>query len=91
MNIFDNLFKIKTMDLTVNIGFAEILKLVKQLPASKIKELQVIINQDFISKKAKQEINSFQEFLLKAPIMSDKQLEQFNENRKNFNQWRAKN
>jgi hypothetical protein len=79
------------MDLTVNIGFAEVLKLVKQLPASKIMELQGIINRDFISKKAKQEITSFQEFLLKAPVMSDKQFEQFNENRKTFSQWRAKN
>jgi hypothetical protein len=78
------------MDLTVKIGFDEIVDLVKQLPASKIKELQTVINQDFISKKAKQEISTFQEFLLGGPVMSDKQLEQFNENRNAFSQWRAK-
>jgi hypothetical protein len=79
------------MDLTVKIGYDEILNLVKQLPASKIKELQAVINQDFISNKAEQEISSFQEFLLKGPVMSDKQLEQFNENRKAFGLWRMKN
>ena len=78
------------MDLTVKIGYEEILNLVKQLPASKIKQLQVVVNQDFISRKAKQEISSFQEFLLKGPVMSDKELVQFNENRKAFSQWRAK-
>jgi hypothetical protein len=78
------------MDLTVKIGYDEILDLVKQLPASKIKQLQVVINQDFISKKAKQEISAFQDFLLKGPVMSDKELVQFNENRKAFSQWRAK-
>ena len=79
------------MDLTVKIGFAEVLKLVKQLPASKIKELQVAINHDFISKKARQEITSFQEFLMEAPVMGKKEFEEFNKNRKAFNQWRVKN
>jgi hypothetical protein len=78
------------MDLTVKIGYDEILDLVKQLPASKIKQLQAVINQDFISKKAKQEISTFQEFLLKGPVMSDEQLEQFNENRNAFSLWRTK-
>jgi hypothetical protein len=78
------------MDFTVKIGYNEILDLVKQLPAGKLKQLQAVINQDLISKKAKQEISTFQEFLLEGPVMSDKQLEQFNENRNSFSQWRAK-
>jgi hypothetical protein len=78
------------MDLTVKIGYDEILNLVKQLPASKIKQLQEVVNQDFISKKAKQEISTFQDFLLKGPVMSDEQLNQFNENRKSFSEWRTK-
>lgn len=78
------------MDLTVKIGYDEILNLVKQLPASKIKQLQAVVNQEFISKKAKQEISTFQEFLLKGPVMSNEQFEQFNENRKAFKQWRTK-
>jgi hypothetical protein len=78
------------MDLTVKIGYDEILNLVKQLPASKIKQVQAVVNQDFISNKAKQEISTFQEFLLKGPVMSDEQFEQFNENRKTFSICRTK-
>ena len=79
------------MDLTVKVGFEEILKLVKQLPASKLKELQVNLTQDFISKKALQEISSFQNFLLEAPIMSTKQFKEFSENRNNIIKWRVEN
>ncbi len=79
------------MDLTVKIGFEEVFSLVKQLPASKIKELQIFLNQDFISKKASEEISSFQSFLIKGPVMSDKQLEDYKFNRSQFNQWRIKN
>ena len=63
------------MDLTVKIGFEEVLNLVKQLPASKIKQLQVFLNQDFISKKASDEISSFQNFLTNAPVMTEKELD----------------
>ncbi|MCI9843789.1 hypothetical protein [Flavobacterium pectinovorum] len=78
------------MNLTVKIGFDEIVQLVKQLPASKIKQLQDSVNQEFISKKAKEEISSFQDFLLQAPVMNDEQLKEFEENRKKFKQWRTK-
>lgn len=79
------------MDLMVKISYNEILNLVKQLPASKLKQLQATINQDFVSKKAIEEISELQNFLLNAPIMSDDELVNYNENRKSFEQWRAKN
>ena len=78
------------MDLTVKIGFEEVMKLVKQLPAGKIKELQSLVNEDFISKKAKEEITSFQDFLLEGPVMSKKDLELFQQNRKSFSEWRMR-
>jgi hypothetical protein len=79
------------MDLMIKIGYNEVLNLVKQLPASKIIQLQVAINGDFISRKAQHDISSFQEFLLSAPIMSAKEHEEFYENRKLFDKWRMKN
>lgn len=79
------------MDLTVKIGFEEVLNLVKQLPASKIKQLQVFLNQDFISKKASDEISSFQNFLINAPVMTEKELDNYKFNRNQFSQWRIKN
>lgn len=79
------------MDLTVKIGFEDVLTLVKQLPASKIKQLQVFLNQDFISKKASDEISSFQKFLTNAPVMTEKELEDYKSNRNLFSQWKIKN
>lgn len=79
------------MDLTVKISYNEILNLVKQLPASKLKQLQATISQDFVSKKANEEISELQNFLLNAPIMSNDELADYKENRKSFEQWRAKN
>ena len=79
------------MDLTVKVGFEEVLNLVKQLPASKIKQLQVFLNQDFISKKASEDISSFQSFLINAPVMSEKEFDNYKSNRNQFNQWRIKN
>jgi hypothetical protein len=79
------------MDLMVKIGYNEVLNLIKQLPASKIKQLQADLNQDFISRKAKEEISTFQLFLLSAPTMTSEDFEDFDKRRKNFSEWRAKN
>lgn len=79
------------MELTVNLNYEEVIKLIKQLPASKIKQLKLNLDDKFINSKASKEINNFQKFLLKGPIMSDKQYLEFKENRKLFNQWRTQN
>jgi hypothetical protein len=76
------------MELKVDIEFDELLKLVKQLPASKLIQLKSAIENDIIETKSKEEISDFQRFLLEAPVMSDDQYEQFLENRKHFNEWR---
>jgi hypothetical protein len=77
------------MNLTVNIGYNEILHLVKQLPASKIKQLQYAINNDFVAKKAEVEISAFQQLLLNGPIMTDEHFAEFKKNRYNLSQWRS--
>lgn len=79
------------MDLMVKIEYDEILNLVKQLPAGKLKQLQASINQDFISKKTSEEISELQNFLLTAPVMTNSELKEFKENRKSFDKWRMKN
>lgn len=78
------------MELKVDIQYDQLLTLIKQLPAAKIVQLKSDLSDSFIEKKAKSEISDFQEFLLKGPVMSDDQYEQFLENRKQFNQWRTK-
>jgi hypothetical protein len=76
------------MELTVNLNYDEVVKLIKQLPASKIKQLKLNLDDKFISSKASKEISNFQKFLLECPIMSNKQYLEFKENRKLFDQWR---
>ena len=51
------------MELTVNLNYDEVVKLIKQLPASKIKQLKLNLDDKFISSKASKEISNFQKFL----------------------------
>jgi len=78
------------MELKIDIEYEQLLKLAKQLPAAKIVQLKAELSDNLIEKKSEADISEFQNFLLKGPVMSDTQYEQFVENRKWFNQWRVK-
>ena len=78
------------MELTVKIGYEQILNLVKQLPAGKIVQLKSALNDKFIEKKAQEEISDFQSFLLSGPVMTEEEYENFADSRKQWNQWRQK-
>jgi hypothetical protein len=76
------------MQLTVNLGYEQIVNLIRQLPANQIEKIKKELTQDYITTKAQTEISEFQQFLLSGPVMSDKQYQDFKENRKQFNIWR---
>lgn len=78
------------MELKINIGYNQVINLIKQLPASQIAKLKAELNDKFLEKKSKTEISEFQKFLLSGPIMTEKQHLVFKENRKQFNRWRQK-
>ncbi len=78
------------MELTVNIGYEQLLYLIKQLPANQISKLKTDLNDNSIVPKSKAEISDFQKFLLQGPVMSKEQYDTFLENRKHYNQWRTK-
>jgi hypothetical protein len=78
------------MELTLNIGYDQLLFLIKQMPANQIAKLKNDIDDSFVLLKSKKEISDFQEFLLHGPVMSDEQYDNYLENRKHFNQWRTK-
>ncbi len=78
------------MKLTLDIGYEQLLFLIKQMPANQIAKLKNDIDDSFVILKSKKEISDFQKFLLQGPVMNDEQYENYLENRKNFNQWRAK-
>ncbi len=76
------------MELKINLGYKELLALVKQLPASQIAKLKSELSSKLIEEKSKKEMKQFQELLLNGPKMSEEQYEQFKANRKHFGKWR---
>jgi hypothetical protein len=78
------------MELKLNIGYQELVELIKQLPANQIKRLKTelaLIEKDH---PMEDEGSDFQEFLSKGPVMEDDQYQVFLSNRKYFNSWRTK-
>ncbi len=78
------------MEITVNIGFEQLLDLIKKLPAGKIKQLKTALDDDFIEEKAEKELSDFQSFLLKGPVMDSNQYAQHLQDRRHFNILRTK-
>jgi hypothetical protein len=77
------------MELTLDIGYNQILHLVNQLPDNQIAKIKYELSENSIAEKGKSEISDFQKFILSAPVMSEKQYANFNQHREHFNQWRV--
>ncbi|MCR9098845.1 MAG: hypothetical protein NXI25_02765 [bacterium] len=78
------------MELKLNIGYQELVELIKQLPANQIKRLKTelaLIEKDHPTEDGG---SDFQEFLSKGPVMKEEQYQVFLSNRKYFNAWRKK-
>jgi hypothetical protein len=78
------------MEITVDLGYEQLLDAIKKLPAGKIKQLKTVLNDEFIQDKASKELSDFQSLLLRAPIMTAKQFDQHKADRKHFSAWRTK-
>lgn len=76
------------MEVTVDIGFEQLLDTIKKLPAAKIKQLKSALDESFIDAKASEELSDFQNYLLKGPVMGPGQYGKFKESRKHFSAWR---
>jgi hypothetical protein len=79
------------MELRINLGYEQILNIVRQLPLHEKQRLTREIEQELVLEETtSQESNNlteFQELLLHGPVMSDEQFEQFQELRKRFQVW----
>lgn len=78
------------MELNLNIGYEQLLFLIKQLPANQIEKLKKDIEINYKLVQTEKEISELQKFLLNGPVMSKEQYDTYLENRKHFNQWRTK-
>lgn len=76
------------MQLSVDLNIDQLIQVLKKLPAHQKNRIEAELN-DARTEKIQIEKSEFQKFLLKGPVMSDSQYNQFKENRKKMNQWRT--
>lgn len=74
------------MQVQVDIGFDQLLKIVKTLPSGQLKQLKAEIEKEVKSKKSA----NLQTLLLNGPTATKKQLDTIVKNRKAINEWRIK-
>ena len=77
------------MEITVDIGYEQLLAAIKKLPAAKIRQLKSTLDEGFIQEKASEELSDFQNYLLQGPVMNTDQYEKYLADRKHFSTWRT--
>lgn len=75
------------MQLQVDIEFKDLIKLVRNLPTGKLRQLKAEIEKHPSKEKQKVDLKTL---LLSGPVATSKQLEVIENNRKAINQWRTK-
>ena len=78
--------KFDIMQVQVDIGFDQLLKIVKKLPSGQLKQLKAEIEK----KTKEQKPPDLEALLLNGPTATKKQLDTIAKNRKALNQWRTK-
>ena len=77
------------MELKLNIGYQELVELIKQLPINQLRKLKADINLIAPDKETDIGKETLLELLLKGPVMGDDQYREFLANRKYFSTWRT--
>ena len=77
------------MELKLRIGYAELFELIKQLPASQIFQLKSELSERVLPQKKAEDKAAFLALLLKGPVMSEEQYQQFLQTRNWMSQWRT--
>jgi len=75
------------MQVQVDIGFDQLLRIVKELPVGKLRLLKAELEKGIKEEKPRLDLESL---LLNGPIATEKELEIIETNRKSINQWRTK-
>lgn len=74
------------MQVQIDIGFDQLLKIVKTLPSGQLKQLKAEIEKETKTDKS----TDLETLLLNGPTATKKQLDTIAQNRKAINQWRTK-
>lgn len=76
------------MEIKLNIGYEQLIAIINQLSVDEVNKLRTEIER--ISKERNVEaIDDLESLIADGPVMSDEKYNEFEENRKNFDQWRA--
>jgi len=75
------------MQVQVEIGFDQLIRIVKTLPVSQLRKLKQEIEKEVEEEKPQPDLETL---LLNGPMATKKQLETITNNRKAINQWRTK-
>lgn len=76
------------MELRLNIGYKELLELVKQLSPRELLQLKELITETLDQEAQRSNSSEFGAFLLNGPVMKEEKYQEFLESRKLFDQWR---
>lgn len=74
------------MQVQIDIGFDQLLQIVRKLPSKQLKQLKAEIEKEV----AGDTTTNLETLLLQGPTATEEQLETIAENRKAINQWRTK-
>ncbi len=77
------------MELKLKIGYAELFELIKQLPASQIFQLKSELEERTLPARKTEEKMALRTLLLKGPVMSEEQYQQYLQTRAWMSQWRT--
>ena len=74
------------MKVALNIGYKQLIEIIRQLPADDISRLKAEIDR-ILSKDHSGAEDGWESFLIDGPVMSDEQYCAFRKNREYFNRW----
>jgi len=78
------------MELKLDIGFEQLLVLIRQLPANQIAKLKIELPEILVDSQTQSINNTFRKLLLDGPTMSENQQESYLQTRERFKQWKAR-
>ena len=77
------------MELKLDLSYEQLIKLILQLPKSKLVQLRKILDGQTNETTKPLIQTDFQKLLLSGPVMNENQYQIFEENRKRFTEWRT--
>lgn len=75
------------MQVQIDIGFSQLMQIVKALPPTQLKQLRLAIDEEI---QAERKPTNLETLLLSGPVATEEELAIIENNRKAINQWRIK-